>query len=135
MSTKNPLINYDALQDKHASFYFNGYGVKKHLKKLKKVTEILFRHSKSNPFKSDTNSTHKCWIINLQSYSIRKRNCIRKPSLMFRLWSNLPYKNYRRYMPLTTIVELRIICLKMTKYIKKRPIFHSKTCQISLNTK
>lgn len=29
--------HYDALQDKHASFYFNGYGVKKHLKKLKKV--------------------------------------------------------------------------------------------------
>ncbi len=36
-SVKSPLANYDALQDEHASFYFNGYGVKRHLKKLKKV--------------------------------------------------------------------------------------------------
>jgi len=35
---KDPLRNYDALQDKHASFYFNGYGVKKHLRKLKRVS-------------------------------------------------------------------------------------------------
>ena len=30
--------DYDALQDRHASFYFNGHGVKRHLKKLKKVS-------------------------------------------------------------------------------------------------
>lgn len=36
-SNKSSLVHYDALADKHASFYFNAHGVKKHLKKLKKV--------------------------------------------------------------------------------------------------
>ena len=36
-SRKNVNKDYDALQDRHASFYFNGYGVKRHLKKLKKA--------------------------------------------------------------------------------------------------
>lgn len=34
---REPNPTYDALTDKHASFYFSGYGVKKHLKKLRKV--------------------------------------------------------------------------------------------------
>jgi hypothetical protein len=34
---RDPNLAYDALADKHASFYFSGYGVKKHLKKLRKV--------------------------------------------------------------------------------------------------
>jgi hypothetical protein len=37
ITPKSPLQNYDALHDKFAAFYFNGYGVKKHLKKLRKV--------------------------------------------------------------------------------------------------
>ena len=40
LSKKNVSKNYDALQDRHASFYFNGYGVKRHLKKLKKAIEM-----------------------------------------------------------------------------------------------
>ena len=64
LSNKNSFINYDALQDKHASFYFNGYGVKKHLKKLKKVTEIIFRHFKNSLFKRDTSNMQKCLTIN-----------------------------------------------------------------------
>jgi hypothetical protein len=40
---KPPLQKYDALEDKFASFYFNGYGVKKHLRKLRKVELLAFR--------------------------------------------------------------------------------------------
>jgi hypothetical protein len=64
LCNKNSFINYDALQDKHASFYFNGYGVKKHLKKLKKVIEIIFRHFKNSLFKRDTSNMQKCLTIN-----------------------------------------------------------------------
>jgi len=41
--TRSPIKKYDALEDKFASFYFNGYGVKKHLKKLRKVRLLSFR--------------------------------------------------------------------------------------------
>lgn len=43
LPSKSPIEKYDALQDKFASFYFSGYGVKKHLKKLKKVCIDLDR--------------------------------------------------------------------------------------------
>jgi len=36
-SKKATLSSYDALQDRFASCYFNSQGVKKHLKKLKRV--------------------------------------------------------------------------------------------------
>ena len=37
LNNKQDVFSYDALQDKFASYYFSGYGVKKHLKKLRKV--------------------------------------------------------------------------------------------------
>lgn len=62
ISTKSPLYSYDALQDKHASFYFNGYGVRKHLKKLKKVKLVLSRLSKWNLSKEIINNIQKFLI-------------------------------------------------------------------------
>ena len=64
IQSKDPLRNYDALQDKHASFYFNGYGVKKHLRKLKKVYVHPYRPSRWNHRIEHSSSTLPCWHKN-----------------------------------------------------------------------
>jgi rhamnogalacturonyl hydrolase YesR len=73
IQTKDLLRNYDALQDKHASFYFNGYGVKKHLRKLKKVYSHLLRPSKWSRPVGTTSNTLPSWLRRLARLMKRPR--------------------------------------------------------------
>lgn len=58
LSGKPPFQGYDALEDKHASFYFNSHAVKKHLRKLKKVELSTSRPSTWNHITGNSRLTH-----------------------------------------------------------------------------
>jgi hypothetical protein len=92
--SKSPLEKYDALNDKFASFYFNGYGVKKHLKKLRKVRQSGCRWSNSSLTRRDTGSTQKCSTRNLPSSNLKNRMPNAESSLMNSPSSQPRFINY-----------------------------------------
>lgn len=94
-SGKSPLLGYDALKDKHASFYFNSHPVKKHLRKLKKVTKSSSRPSIWNltiqnlkHTLSNSPKKYNKWVM--ITYEV-KYNLTNKPSNLH------PFKNYNNF--------------------------------------